>query len=424
MAKSHDAEDLAAQLREGADASALADLEGINLRGADLRGADLSTANLRGADLSTANLERANLRETDFTRSDLIGADLRDADLTRANLIGADLSEANLHDADLRGACLSVANLSNANLGSSRLDSSYLSEANLRNADLRNADLRGAHLYRAYLVKADLSNADLREADLTMTYVVEADLSGANLSGAYLRGAYLRGTELRGTNFRGATMINLELPPGITAAHDVALVTVDWRTVARSLRWIGLRELLVRTGMPELAAIHLIKSLRTVDKMDIFTMLQSTFISYGSPDEDFARKLRNALERHGVKTWFFPEDAVPGERLHRVMSKGVREHDRVILICSSASLPRAGVLNELEQALAREASEGGTQVIIPVRLDDGLFTAGWAGEREDLREQLCNRVVADFRGTATDEKKFEAQLAKLVRALGPKATAS
>lgn len=414
MAEGRDPEELAARLRARADESDLADL-----RGADLRGADLIGANLREVDLSRADLRDANLREADLTRADLIGADLRDADLTRANLIGADLSEANLYNADLIGACLSVANLRDANLRKSNLGSSYLSEANLRNADLRNADLSGAHLYKAYVVKTDLSDANLREAHLTMTYVIEADLSRAHLSGAHLSGAHLIETDFREANLFGSTMINLELPVGIADVHDVSGTTVDWRTVARSLRWDGLQSFLVRTGMPEVAAIYLIDSLRTIDKMDLFTMLQSTFISYGTPDEDFARKLRNALERHGVKTWFFPEDAVPGERLHRVMSRGVREHDRVILICSQASLTRAGVLNEIEQALAREASEGGTQVIIPVRLDDFLFTAGWAGEREDLREQICNRVVADFRGTATDEKKFEAQLAKLVRALGP-----
>ncbi|NJM77305.1 MAG: pentapeptide repeat-containing protein [Acaryochloridaceae cyanobacterium RU_4_10] len=71
------------------------DLQGINLRGADLSYADLSEANLhsahlRGVDLSYADLERANLQN----------ADLRGAILIGTNLRLADLSQAHLHDAD------------------------------------------------------------------------------------------------------------------------------------------------------------------------------------------------------------------------------------------------------------------------------------------------------------------------------------
>jgi len=42
-------------------------------------------------------------------------------------------------------------------------------------------------------------------------------------------------------------------------------------------------------------------------------LLQSTFISYGGPDEAFARKLNDALEKRGVITFFFKDDAPPGE---------------------------------------------------------------------------------------------------------------
>jgi len=54
----------------------------------------LREANLQGADLRWANLREANLQ----------GADLQEADLRWANLRGADLQEADLRWADLRGA--------------------------------------------------------------------------------------------------------------------------------------------------------------------------------------------------------------------------------------------------------------------------------------------------------------------------------
>jgi hypothetical protein len=49
----------------------------------------------------------------------------------------------------------------------------------------------------------------------------------------------------------------------------------------------------------------------------------SLFISFGGPDEAIARKVNARLRERGVKTWFFPDDATPGQKLHRAMSEGV-----------------------------------------------------------------------------------------------------
>jgi tetratricopeptide (TPR) repeat protein len=148
----------------------------------------------------------------------------------------------------------------------------------------------------------------------------------------------------------------------------------------------------------------------------LVTIMQSTFISYGHPDEAFARKLHEALERRGVVTFFFPEHAEPGERLHREMRKGVNRFDRIILICSRHSLDRPGVLYEIEESLSREARDGGALYLIPIRLDDYIFN-GWAPPRPDLVQALCDRVVVDFRLAAQDPRQFEIAIEKLLRAL-------
>ena len=100
-----------------------------------LQGADLRGANLEGAYLRDANLEGAYLRDADLRNADLWGANLEGADLE-----GADLREADLRGADLRGA--------------------YLRNATLRGADLRDADLEGANLEGAYLRDAYLEGAN------------------------------------------------------------------------------------------------------------------------------------------------------------------------------------------------------------------------------------------------------------------------
>ena len=50
-----------------------------NLEGADLRGADLSYAKLNGVDFTAANLNGANLTGTDLSKSNLAGVNLSEA---------------------------------------------------------------------------------------------------------------------------------------------------------------------------------------------------------------------------------------------------------------------------------------------------------------------------------------------------------
>jgi hypothetical protein len=142
----------------------------------------------------------------------------------------------------------------------------------------------------------------------------------------------------------------------------------------------------------------------------------SVFISYGSPDEAIAGRINDALKARSIRTWFFRDDAKPGDKLHRVMSEGVASHDRILLLCSQHSLGRAGVLNELERVLEREAAQGGASVLIPIRLDDHVFTE-WAPDRPDLAVQVRSRVIGDFRRGLDDRVAFETELGKVVAAL-------
>ncbi len=117
-----------------------------------------------------------------------------------------------------------------------------------------------------------------------------------------------------------------------------------------------------------------------------------------------------------MDTFFFPVHAMVGERLHRVMRVGVNDYDRVILICSQESLGRSGVLNEIEEALTREAREGGRQVLMPIRLDDYVFD-GWAPDRVDVKQAVCDRVIADFTKARSSDKAFRSALRTLLKGL-------
>jgi PAS domain S-box-containing protein len=142
----------------------------------------------------------------------------------------------------------------------------------------------------------------------------------------------------------------------------------------------------------------------------------SVFISYGSPDELFARRLNESLARSGIRTFFFPNSAQPGQKLHRVMREGINKYDRVILVCSRHSLNRTGVLNEIEETLQREAREGGQAFLIPITIDDYIFDL-WRPERMDIAVALRDRVIADFRGAQNDAATFDNALRRLLAAL-------
>ena len=102
--------------------------------------------------------------------------------------------------------------------------------------------------------------------------------------------------------------------------------------------------------------------------------MHSAAISFGGGnDEEVASKLNDYLVKHGVTTWFFPKDAPLGQQLHRTMYQMANEYDRVLLLCSKSSLTRPGVTYEIEQVLAREAKEGGREILIPIMLDEFIF---------------------------------------------------
>ncbi len=148
-----------------------------------------------------------------------------------------------------------------------------------------------------------------------------------------------------------------------------------------------------------------------IEVIDESQLHKTLFISYGTLDEEFASRINEALISKGIQTWFFPKDAVPGDKLHRMMSEGVYKYDRSLLICSESSVTRGGVLNEIERLLEREASEGGADIIIPVALDNYIFT-DWMPEREDIKRQITSRVVSKI-----NDKNFNTEVNKIVSAL-------
>ncbi len=142
----------------------------------------------------------------------------------------------------------------------------------------------------------------------------------------------------------------------------------------------------------------------------------SCFVSYGGEDQDFAERLAFQLSIAGVANTIFSRDARGGEKLHEFMWKGVNHHSRILLLCSESSLVRPGVLNEIEEVLAREGREGGRSVLIPIALDRYVFS-DWSPERESFAQRIKDRVILDFSGAQGSHRKFTAAFERLLDAL-------
>lgn len=130
------------------------ELSYLDMQGLDLRGANLSEFTMHRVNLQGANLEGANLDYVDLSNSNLIGANL-----AYTSLEGANLEEANLSHANLEGAWLQDARLANT----------WFKYANLTDANLDCAEVYNTVFSAANLTGVNTDNIDIRECNFTDT---------------------------------------------------------------------------------------------------------------------------------------------------------------------------------------------------------------------------------------------------------------
>lgn len=336
-----------------------ADLSEVHLSGADLDWGDLRLAALTRVHLTRANLTRANL-----TRADLTRADLSESYLTRANLSGA-----NLHEVDLTRADLTRANLSE----------SYLSGANLHKVDLSGANLSGANLTRANLTRANLSGTQFETTRCDNTIFADVDLSTAK---------------------------------GLDTIQHVGPSFIDTRTLFRSsnipevfLRGCGVEEILL-TYLPAMKG-------KAIE-------FYSCFISYSHADKSFARRLHDTLQGRGIRCWLDEKQMNPGDDIYHEIDRGIRYWDKVLLCCSESSLDEKWwVDHEIDKAFQKERDlmkerKEKVLALIPLDLDGHLFSPNYDAPKA---QQIRSRIAANFKGWESDNKLFEREVERVIKAL-------
>lgn len=218
-----------------------------NLEGRDLRGANLANAFLPDVDMEGVRLEGANLSGAHMEDVVLRGSRMEGASFRGARMEGAELRGAKMEGADLNGARLGAiyagcsnfeveidtcqpVRLDGADLREARMDGADLSHARIRRADLRmarmeGANLRGAHLDEADLRGANLNGAHLRRAQMNGSDLRGAWIEGADASAAEMRAAYLSETQMQGANLRGTDMEGADLSGAQLQSTDLSDAT-------------------------------------------------------------------------------------------------------------------------------------------------------------------------------------------------------
>lgn len=368
---------------------------------------------LQGVEVWNRWREQNSTFEIDLKGAFLNGTDLRDANLSDANLSEVDLRDANLKRTNLLGAELSWALLHGANLSDAKLIQVNLSDANLSGANLERAELIGVQL-----VDADLSYANLNKAKLLFSDLIRTNLEGATFIGADFMEANLKQVNLDGANFSDASIsdmvfayVDFSSVLGLDSVKHSGPSTIGTDTMILSQGKIP--EVFLRgCGVPQELTAYLPSLLNQP------IQFYSCFISHSIEDIDFARQLHDFLQGRGIRCWRAEHQLLPGHDIHEEIDRGIKLWDKVILCASKASLNSWWVDKEIERIFTKERNlqqkrGQAVKALIPLDLD-GYLLDEWDGAKaSDIR----SRLVANFRGWESDNKKMQQQLELVYKAL-------
>jgi len=123
------------------------------------------------------------------------------------------------------------------------------------------------------------------------------------------------------------------------------------------------------------------------------------FLSYSSPDKEFARKLAGDLEKNGIRVWYDISEIKVGDSLISKITEAITNSAYYGVFISKSSQKSIWVKKELSLMREKELRQK-TSKILPILI-----------EKTEIPNELKNRVYADF------TKNYEDGLKKLLAKL-------
>lgn len=317
-----------------------------------------------------------------------------------------DLHGVSLASLDLSGAAMYAMEL----VGAPKI-AGALARLNLRivepsGGDFVDTNLTGAVFSGATIVRADFSNANLSRAVFVRTHFIRCRFDKARMSGA----------RFGNTSFTDCP--TLHHATGLEELEHVGPTALDQETLRCCVGKLPYAFLL-SSGYKKKEVI----ALRELYAKKI--TYSSCFISYVRGDHGFADHLRRALLKAGISCWQDTHDMHGGDHWRGQIYDAIKRHDKLVLICSSESLVRPAVVEEILEAIDRERDTR-RQKLFPIRLDDyvlGDEISGVAktkvarGEwRANWLDYIRSYHIPDFSGWRSP-KDFKAEFGKLTKAL-------
>ncbi len=140
----------------------------------------------------------------------------------------------------------------------------------------------------------------------------------------------------------------------------------------------------------------------TEELMDQYARLftfYSCFISYATPDVEFAERLHTDLTHAGISCWFAPHDVQAGEKIHEQIENAIHHNDRLLLILSKHSMNSAWVSTEIAYARKKELQQK-RKVLFPISLVPFSELKAWecfdADTGKDSAREVREYFVPDF----------------------------
>ena len=174
-----------------------------------------------------------------------------------------------------------------------------------------------------------------------------------------------------------------------------ALTTVRRHSINRTVTLSGSlsTSFLRGCGLPD----ELISHYRAFLANDLRT--HTCLISCSKNDFEFARRLHDELQEHGIRCWIIPEELKGGQTLQLQVSQAIGPRDKLILVLSEDSMGSDWIMEEIQASLEIEKKEQ-RRLIHPVALANPSLIQSWTlmepGTFINLARELRQYPIPNF----------------------------